>query len=116
MIAALIPEKTADTIMQFQEDWAIFEEYRAWPGQRKVDKIIIGRSTLNWVVSKQLAAALDDTGSTMTVQLAEMTRGHNTGIISTQIVEDLIGVQKTTPKSRGRAASDAQNELCARAS
>ena len=116
MIAALIPEKTADTIMQLQEDWAIFEEYRAWPGQRKVDKIIIGRSALNLVVNKQLAAALDDTGGTMTVQLAEMIRCHNTGIISTQIVEDLIGVQKTTPKSRGRTASDAQNELCARAS
>ena len=55
-------------------------------------KVIIGRSALNLVVSKQLAAALDDTGSTMTVQLAEMIRGHNTGIISTQIVEDLIGV------------------------
>ena len=101
MVKVLAQEERDATVALFQSDERIFEDYKRMKGKRAVDEAIIKRHVMHLVVCQQYAVGLRLSHSQATQEFLEVVSSHFRGIISTQGVEDMIGIMKKRFRSQG---------------
>lgn len=94
MAAVLTPAARDATVRDFLEDERIFKDLKDYEGKTKAEKDIEKRHCMQLVSNQQYAAGLRFTGGVCTQAFLDLVARQRSGLISTQICEDTLGVQK----------------------
>lgn len=90
----LDPDSAPQVCADFCSDRKVFEEFHNFEGKVASDRAIEARSVMHPVTCKQFAAGLEETLGQPTEKFVSVVRQHSAGVISTQLIEDLIGCCK----------------------
>lgn len=109
LIGLLVPERRERTAKAFTDDLRIFRELKTHSSNGRSRQGDLGRAgeemlrrhCMNLVVCRQFAAAFDASGGAVTDDIVKLVERNYTGIVSTQLIEDLFGVMKNSNELRG---------------
>ena len=103
----------------YNQDFKIFQYFSNLPVKPPSLERVLERSTFQKVSNKQFLMAMKETGGKYIKDVGDLAIRHSTGVLATQMVEDIIGYQKNDTSGRPlvrfrRPEASMHKALCAK--
>ena len=95
------PDAAAEVSQLFLKDISILKAFKAFGGLVPADQLVIKRHVCNLTCNKQYEVGLSLNRNNVTTEFTDLVKRRHSGVIATQIVEDINGEQNNSGQIRG---------------